>query len=218
MTDYNTTSNAHNFPDFISSGVDPWTCSFSTSVSLGRFLSHSGSGPTFDLHLNFTPGSNLDFGFGSGWTLPTGFYDSSVRAYPRLTLPDGQNYLVEPNSSSSGYYSLPYYLLNDIKIFRETNEQELILVKKNGVRFVYDFKFGYLKRIISVKGLAISFTFSRISSSEWALTNVTDNKNREITIDYQDLNLVKVKHLLSGNLHQEFHIRKQGGPWRFTFK
>lgn len=211
MTNINTTSNASNYPDFIHSGVDPRTGSFSTSVSLGRFFSHSGSGPTFDLHLNFTPGSNLDFGFGSGWTLPTGFYDSSVRAYPRLTLPDGQNYLVDPNSSSSGYYSLPYYKLNDIKIFRETNEQELIVVKKNGVRFVYDFKLGYLKRIISVKGLAISFTFSRTFSSEWALTNVTDNKNREITIDYQDLNLVKVKHLLSGNLHQEFHIRKQGG-------
>ena len=45
----------------------------------------------------------------------------------------------------------------------------------------------------------------------WALTKVTDNKNREITIDYQDINMVKVKHLLSGNLHQEFHIRKQGG-------
>ena len=93
MTYINTTSNASNYPDFIHSGVDPWTGSFSTSVSLGRFLSHSGTGPTFALLLNFTPGSDKDFGFGRGWTLPTGFYDSSVQAYPRsvsythLTLP-----------------------------------------------------------------------------------------------------------------------------------
>jgi hypothetical protein len=116
MTKINTTSNPSNFPDFINSGVDPRTGSFSTSVSLGRFFSHSGTGPTFDLHLNFTPGSNLDFGFGRGWTLPTGFYDSSVRANPRLTLPYGQNYHVQPNSSSSGIYSLPYRKLKDIKI------------------------------------------------------------------------------------------------------
>ena len=64
----------------------------------------------------------------------------------------------DTNSSSEGYYSLPYHKLTDIKIFRDTNEQELILVKKNGVQFS-SLKNELVHELLFFRSVLLAYTY-----------------------------------------------------------
>ncbi len=210
MTDLNTSSNASNFGEFISSGVDPRTGTYSASVSLGKLTGHRSSGPTFNLSLNFTPGSTVDVGFGRGWSLPTGFYDGKARPNERLALPDGQSFHLDYDFGTKKY-SMPYRKLLDLDILIDEENEELIVVKKNGIRWVYDIEDGYLKRKINPQGLAIVFEFG-LYNQQRVLIKVTDSLEREITFDYFTDNYeVIVEHKLAGVVHQRFLIDKDGG-------
>ncbi|WRH92912.1 hypothetical protein RCC30_02090 [Pseudomonas fluorescens] len=82
-------SNAFNFGEFVSGGVDPRTGIYTCSFSLGKLHSADLNGPEFALSLGFNPLSQTDVGFGIGWSLTLTNYDLRSKV---MTLSNGERY------------------------------------------------------------------------------------------------------------------------------
>jgi RHS repeat-associated protein len=82
-------SNAFNFGEFVSGGVDPRTGMYTSSFSLGKLHSSDLNGPEFALSLNFNPLNQADSGFGIGWSLTMTHYDVLGKV---MTLSNGERY------------------------------------------------------------------------------------------------------------------------------
>jgi len=82
-------SNAFNFGEFVSGGVDPRTGMYTCAFSLGKLLSSDLNGPEFALSLGFNPLNQTDVGFGVGWSLTMTNYDLRSKI---MTLSNGERY------------------------------------------------------------------------------------------------------------------------------
>ncbi len=82
-------SNAFNFGEFVSGGVDPRTGMYTCSFSLGKLHSADLNGPEFALSLGFNPLNQADVGFGIGWSLTLTNYDLRSKV---MTLSNGERY------------------------------------------------------------------------------------------------------------------------------
>ncbi|MBK5526046.1 RHS repeat-associated core domain-containing protein [Pseudomonas sp. TH06] len=82
-------SNAFNFGEFVSGGVDPRTGMYTCSFSLGNLHSSDLNGPEFALALGFNPLNQADSGFGIGWSLTMTNYDLRSKV---MTLSNGERY------------------------------------------------------------------------------------------------------------------------------
>ncbi|WP_434592951.1 RHS repeat-associated core domain-containing protein [Pseudomonas sp. R4-83] len=82
-------SNAFNFGEFVSGGVDPRTGMYTCSFSLGKLHSSDLNGPEFALSLGFNPLNQADIGFGIGWSLTLTNYDLRSKV---MTLSSGERY------------------------------------------------------------------------------------------------------------------------------
>ncbi|MCW8336323.1 RHS repeat protein, partial [Vibrio paucivorans] len=208
MNDISKTSNASNFSEFISAGVDPRTGTYSATIVLGTFIGHRASGPQFNLSLVFTPSSSVDNGFGRGWSMPSGFYESDM-PYDRLALPSGQSFQLEYDFSQEKY-TIPYRRLMDIDVLLDEENKELIVVEKNGEKDVFDTEYGYLKRRVGQTGLIIEFEFALLNQ-QWVLSKISDGHGREVNIDYWSNEYsVTVEHLFNDEIYQSFAVNKTG--------
>lgn len=82
-------SNAFNFGEFVSGGVDPRTGMYTCAFSLGKLHSVDLNGPELALSLGFNPLSQADSGFGIGWSLTLTNYDLRSKI---MTLSNGERY------------------------------------------------------------------------------------------------------------------------------
>jgi RHS repeat-associated protein len=82
-------SNAFNFGEFVSGGVDPRTGIYTCAFSLGKLHSSDLNGPEFALSLGFNPLNQTDVGFGVGWSLTMTNYDLRSKV---MTLSSGERY------------------------------------------------------------------------------------------------------------------------------
>lgn len=82
-------SNAFNFGEFVSGGVDPRTGMYTCALSLGKFHSADLNGPEFAFSLGFNPLNQADVGFGTGWSLTMPCYDLQSKV---MTLSNGERY------------------------------------------------------------------------------------------------------------------------------
>ncbi|WP_239007544.1 RHS repeat domain-containing protein [Pseudomonas granadensis] len=82
-------SNAFNFGEFVSGGVDPRTGMYTCAFSLGKLYSSDLNGPEFALSLGFNPLSQVDTGYGIGWSLTMTHYDVLSKV---MTLSNGERY------------------------------------------------------------------------------------------------------------------------------
>jgi RHS repeat-associated protein len=82
-------SNAFNFGEFVSGGVDPRTGMYTCAFSLGKLHSADLNGPEFALSLGFNPLNQTDVGFGVGWSLTMTNYDLRSKV---ITLCNGERY------------------------------------------------------------------------------------------------------------------------------
>lgn len=82
-------SNAFNFSEFVSGGVDPRTGIYTCSLSLGAIRSADLNGPSFNLALNFNPLNSRNTGYGLGWSLTLTRYDVRNKV---MTLFTGETY------------------------------------------------------------------------------------------------------------------------------
>lgn len=81
-------SNAFNFNDFMTGGVDPRTGLYTCSLSLGALVSSGLNGPRLPINLSFSL-FGTDMGFGKGWSLALSRYDVAGRT---LSLVSGEVY------------------------------------------------------------------------------------------------------------------------------
>ncbi|WP_339538228.1 RHS repeat domain-containing protein [Pseudomonas sp. RA_15y_Pfl2_54] len=82
-------SNAFNFGEFVSGGVDPRTGMYTCAFSLGKLCSADLNGPEVALSLGFNPLNQVDAGFGLGWSLTMTQYDVRSKV---MTLSNGERY------------------------------------------------------------------------------------------------------------------------------
>ncbi|MBX9408925.1 type IV secretion protein Rhs [Pseudomonas baetica] len=82
-------SNAFNFGEFVSGGVDPRTGMYTCAFSLGKLCSADLNGPEVALSLGFNPLNQVDAGFGLGWSLAMTQYDVRSKV---MTLSNGERY------------------------------------------------------------------------------------------------------------------------------
>lgn len=209
----NIVTNASNFSDYISTGVDPRTGLYSFSIKIANFLSHKTSGSLFSLMLHYSASSTYDMGFGRGWGLALSRFD---RASNTLSLSSGQNFKIEWNFEKSEY-DIPYRRLKDIRVFYLSNTREIQIVYKDGRQDFIDYDEGTLKRMVSPQGLVIYFDYaSSPSSQENALTTIRDGMGRQINIDWRsEPSKVIITHSVNNAEYQKFYFIT-GGNGSYT--
>lgn len=82
-------SSAFNFSEYIQSGVDVRTGSYSTRLKLAGWTANEGNGPHLPLQVSFDSFRATDLGWGRGWSLSLSSFDQKTH---RLTLASGVSY------------------------------------------------------------------------------------------------------------------------------
>ncbi|WP_171394007.1 RHS repeat protein [Vibrio mediterranei] len=200
----NIITNASNFSDYISTGVDPRTGLYSFSVRIANFLSHNTSGSLFSLMLNYSASSTYDMGFGRGWSLALSRFDKVSNT---LSLSSGQNFRIEWNFERSEY-DIPYRRLKDLKVFYLSNTREIQIVYKDGRQDFIDYDEGTLNRMVSPQGLVIYFDYaSSPSGQESTLETIRDGMGRKIDIDWRsDPSKVIITQSVNNTEYQKFEF------------
>jgi YD repeat-containing protein len=201
------TSNATNFSEFISSGVDPRTGSYSINIDLGDFISHKTSGSVLNFQLSYSASNSRDNGFGRGWSLPVTRFDNKNNI---LSLSTGQSFELVWNNEKNEY-DIPYRKLKDIRVFYLDSSNEIKVSHKDGrVEFI-EWDSGLVVRTISPSGLPIHFEYTDLDF-EPTLWKVYDDSGREFTIDWwTDKWITVVNHSFDGKVMQSFSFNKTGG-------
>ena len=192
MSDLSTdiTSNAFNFGNLYTSGVDSRTGTFNLSFNIGN-LKSSGD-LNFSAMLGYNPLSKSRSRFGTGWSLNLTNYD---KKNSRLSLSNGM------------YFSV--YLLHGIPTCRYFKEKDLSILYKRGCFIIYHKdgtieklnSDGQIDRIISTSGHYHQFNYSHgqligVIDGEGKLLRISAN-SRSFTI-VNSLNHIVCKGSFSG--------------------
>jgi YD repeat-containing protein len=206
MSESNIVSNADNFSEHISSGVDVRTGMHSINVNLGHFISHKGSGSIISLQLSYDASNARDIGFGRGWNIPLSYFNKISNS---LSLSTGQSFNLVWNSDKNEY-DIPYRRLNDIRVLYLDDTSEINVVYKDGRNDYLDWEMGLLKRMASPSGLEIYFEYGTFNFQQ-VLCRIYDNAGRELTIDWwsNDWKTI-VEHSLDGKVCQTIVFEKSG--------
>ncbi|MCU1763733.1 type IV secretion protein Rhs [Pseudomonas sp. 14P_8.1_Bac3] len=102
-------SNAFNFGEFLTGGVDPRTGLYTCALTLGELVSCFLQGPSLPIRLFFSPLHGSDSGFGKGWALALTRYDVVSGL---LTLSGGQRYRARQTASGLVFEELKLHSLN----------------------------------------------------------------------------------------------------------
>jgi RHS repeat-associated protein len=121
-------SNAYNFVSAVTSGVDPRTGMYTSSISLPGVAANNLCGPTVRLGLSFSPLNPIDAGFGIGWAVATTRYDTARR---RLSLSSGESFLVD-TFDSRGVATFKDRKLRSFDFFRDAPGDTYRIVHKTG--------------------------------------------------------------------------------------
>lgn len=196
------TSNADNFSDFISSGVDPRTGTYSFSIKLAEFMSHKTLGASFSLMLNYSASSSNDMGFGRGWGLALSRFDKNSNT---LSLSTGQSFKIDFNFSTSEY-SIPYRKLKDLWVFYDEPTDSVKIVYKDGRQEFIDYDSGTLTKIVSTQGLETQFNYIDYHQQK-VLHEIIDNAGRTLTIDRVNTKTT-VTHSVNNSVYQTLKLSK----------
>ncbi|HEX4551415.1 RHS repeat-associated core domain-containing protein [Pseudomonas sp.] len=148
-------SNAFNFDEFVTGGVDPRTGLYTCSLSLGTVRSAGLNGPSFNLALGFNPLQRQDSGYGLGWTLASTRYDVRNRV---LTLASGERYKAVETTTGLE--------------FRELKLESVKVLKKGGGHYEVRFKDGRREelRVHKNSGMAVPIRIMAANGTELTLT------------------------------------------------
>ncbi|WP_412500520.1 hypothetical protein [Vibrio cyclitrophicus] len=198
------TSNAYNFSEYITSGVDARTGTFSITLSLGEFISHKTSGPVLDMKLTYSEQSSFDNGFGRGWSLPISRFSSTNNM---LRLSNGQAFKIQWNAAQNEY-DLEYRRLKDIRVVRDSSSDNMIVLYKNGRTETLDLEEGLLRESTNESGLAIKLDY-RLFNGEYVVSKIYDDSGTELEIDaWTDQWVATITHRLNGSAEKIFNINK----------
>lgn len=167
-------SNAFNFSEFIQSGVDVRTGSYSTSINLAGWVANNINGPLIPFSISFDSFRTTDFGWGRGWSLGLSSYNRKTR---KLTLASGVSYLV--------YISRGQLVVRDKKL-QDTR------VTLDGDNLVVSHKNGLIERL----------TRPDETYDEWLPEHVYSNEGRSISLKYRLVRGRRVLHEIHDQQHR----------------
>lgn len=208
-------SNAYNFAEHISSGVDERTGMFSTQINMGEFISHRGVGINIPLTVSYSSSDSTDSGFGRGWSLSLSSFDLETHT---LNLGSCQSFEIEWNDTK-GEYDIPYRKLKDIRVlYIEINSIAYIKVlHKDGRHEYIDYNEGNIVKIVSAQGLEIKFEFGELAGRK-TLYRIYDDDSNDIEIDWwSDPFQTHVTHKINNKKVAGFQFIKQGGDYSLIY-
>lgn len=183
-------SNAFNFAEFLSGGVDPRTGLYTFQLSLGAINSLALNGPSPEIRLQFSPLDTFDSGLGRGWSLPLSRYDlanhtlslSSGDSYKALPVTDGLRF-TEPHVENfnvircaTGQYSLRH---------KSGVQEELEEFEQSG--------FAVPKRIVAANGGEIFLDYA-VHQDRPVLVALRSTERTLLRIDYNDTQVVLTRY------------------------
>ena len=174
-------SNAFNFNDFMTGGVDPRTGLYTCSLSLGALVSSGLNGPRLPINLSFSP-FGTDMGFGKGWSLALSRYDvagrtlslvsgevyNAIETPTRLVFDDMKLDLLKARVIASGRYQLSY---------KNGQTEELAVYGSSGV--------AVSRKLFAANGASLSFAYGSYNTQP-ALREVTDAQRTLLSIARTD--------------------------------
>ncbi|KXO06764.1 hypothetical protein AKG98_2858 [Moritella sp. JT01] len=197
-------SNANNFIESLSTGVDVRTGMYSISIPLIQLLSHRISGPSIPIALSYNAGSSGDIGFGRGWSLSLSSYNESSGT---ISLSTGQSFKIYKPWGKTEYV-IPYRKLKDIKITYLNETSELKIANKEGLCEYLSVSSGKLNKIVSEQGKEVYFEYHPWTGK---ITKIYDHDGREIDFNWsEENNKVYINHTLDGVKLQSFTLNKAG--------
>lgn len=207
------TSNAYNFSEYISSGVDPRTGTFSMQINMGNFLSYKGSGLTIPLVISHDGFNYSDSGFGRGWSFPLSQFNKSESV---LKLSSGQSFKIKW-SNEKQEYELLYRKLKDIRVFYLKGTNEIKISYKSGRNEYLEYEAGICTKIVSPQGLEIHLAYSKLHGKN-TLWQIKDNQSRVVEFDWwTDKFKSVVTHSLGGVVKQKFEFIKKGSDLELAY-
>jgi hypothetical protein len=202
-------SNAFNFTDFLQSGVDPRTLSFSVQIKIGEFVSRLGRGESLPINVGYSSFNNQDQGFGRGWSFAISFFNKNT-SY--LSLMTGQSFKIEWDDTL-GEYKIPYRKLKDIRVFYVDKTNELKVVFKDGHEEYLNYELGTLEKIVSADGLAYFFEYGDFYDKR-TLWKISDNFNTTLEFDWWSHEFKTiVEYKVQGKLKRKITFEKHGSDY-----
>ncbi|MCP2064827.1 UNVERIFIED_ORG: RHS repeat-associated protein [Pseudomonas reinekei] len=174
-------SNAFNFTEFIQSGVDVRTGSYSTSINLAGWVANNINGPQISFNISFDSFRTTDFGWGRGWSLGLSSYNRKTR---KLTLASGVSYRV--------YISSGRIIVRDKKLqdtWVTLDGDNLIVSHKNGLierlaRPDETYDEWFPEHVYSNEGRSISLKYMLVRGRR-VLHEVHDQQHRVVALSYE---------------------------------
>ncbi|WP_347910290.1 RHS repeat-associated core domain-containing protein [Pseudomonas grandcourensis] len=183
-------SNAFNFAEFLSGGVDPRTGLYTFNLSLGNINSLALNGPSPEITLQFSPLNTIDSGLGVGWSLPLSYYD---RASNTLSLSSGNSYKAVPVVGGLKFTE-PH--VEDFNVTHSAAGQ-YSLWHKSGLREeLEDFDqtgFAVPKRIVAANGGEIFLDYA-VHQDRPVLVTLRSNERTLLSITYNDAQVVLTRY------------------------
>ncbi|MEJ5060073.1 MULTISPECIES: RHS repeat-associated core domain-containing protein [unclassified Pseudomonas] len=217
-------SNAFNFDDFLSGGVDPRTGLYTFNLSLGNIHSSTLNGPSFNINLQFSPLDTLDTGLGAGWSIPLSRYDVLNNT---LSLSSGDSYKATPVAGGLKFAE-PY--VENFKISSST-EGHYSVFHKNGLREVLEVfestDYAVPRRIEAANGAHILLDYT-LHQGKPVLVKVRSVERTLLSIIYDDAQVILTQYpgtdsearftLALGNDRVSSIALPTGDRWLFTYE
>jgi RHS repeat-associated protein len=183
-------SNAFNFDEFLSGGVDPRTGLYTFTLSLGGIHSVALNGPSLDINLQFSPLNSVEVGLGAGWELPLTRYDLLNNT---LSLSSGDNYKATPVSAGLLF---PEPHVENFKVINlDSDHYELI--HKSGLReelkTFEDTDFAVSRRMVAANGASLLLDYASYQGVP-RLVGVKDAERSLLSITYDDAQVVLTRY------------------------
>lgn len=229
-------SNAFNFGDFLSQGVDPRTGHFAASVRLPGFQSGDLAGPTLSLTLSYNMLNPQDLGFGRGWMLNLSRFSPSNHGL--LSTANGESFKVTAANGMNVPATLPEQKLEAFRFYADSlasGPYRLVhrggLVEEMSLHDDKGSRVALTDRMIGPLGHALHLQYSAYANNA-VLNKVLDHDGQAVllAIDYgSDLTTVTLAPNASqpglamtfsrtgGQLNKVTLVDITGGRWTFKY-
>ncbi|WP_137939972.1 RHS repeat-associated core domain-containing protein [Chitinivorax sp. B] len=219
-------SNAFNFSNFVSTGVDPRTGQYTVSLSLGEIRSAALNGPTLPLTLSFNPLSGEDAGYGTGWSLNLTRYNSVTKV---LTLSTGERFKAIETVEG---LRLVDQKLQCFRVVKQGNGYRVL--HKDGTIEELAFQAGSYTavsiRIIAANGVPVILSYTQFAGQP-TLASIQDHQQRLLlVIERPNISNVILKLFPDSADHAEFRMTlsnqlattlalpAHAGQWTFQYE